>query len=248
MSATRKSKINRLNFDGPSQTTSSLFSECPRWDSPAQAPDCWNVDPCNSNNPNNREWLTDRQSWQNEYTPPLEGVLLANLGGCERFRTPNTAALFSAPHPGLEFLERLRRFDLMQNLAGPDQRPRFESGPTQLSNIVAELGQVLSDIENHYSLKRPGPIKRFLAQHPPIARMLPTAVEQLTSYFGAAASWSLDVQTDPELPNITQLLIFIKPSVDLEAAIRQMDEFDVHWWLEQPESRGNDVCFLIDVA
>lgn len=84
-------------------------------------------------------------------------------------------------------------------------------------------------LEQPYTFKDKTKVLAFLT--PALVSLLEQAPDQIRPYFPDAKLY-LDVVTDPEATNWTQLILSIATKLEGEAAFAQLDKVEDEWWFD----------------
>ena len=101
-----------------------------------------------------------------------------------------------------------------------------------------------SELWNKYRLNKPFEILDFLSKNPEVKSFLFEAYDEIRKYF-PEGELVLDIMEYPEDSEPT-LLVLIETQLSPDEALKRLDEFDKHWWLERVD-RFSNVCIHIQL-
>jgi hypothetical protein len=110
--------------------------------------------------------------------------------------------------------------------------------------MTTSLTPTQQAIEIGYNLASEDLVRQFLDENYFLAPLLKMISDNTLLYF-TDRKLSLEVISDPEIPNYEKLLISISSSYDLPEAMRRLRMFDEGWWLEYPPLAQDKI--LIDI-
>jgi len=100
-------------------------------------------------------------------------------------------------------------------------------------------------LEELYIFRRRTEVLRFLDRNPFLAPLLLEAAEKTTHFF-PASQLSLEVISDFEMDDSSQLLASITTRLAVDAALERLDEFDADWWLEVAGQANGKLCIDLE--
>ncbi|MGH2534211.1 MAG: hypothetical protein ACRDJW_18235 [Thermomicrobiales bacterium] len=97
-----------------------------------------------------------------------------------------------------------------------------------------------------YLFRDEGAVRAYLDEHPEVIPALVEASRLLPHSFGMNAAIVLDVLTDPEEPDATNLFALIRTSLEPNEALPLLDDFNERWWRPVSATFDADVHFGLD--
>jgi len=88
----------------------------------------------------------------------------------------------------------------------------------------------LHRLNNLYLIPNKIDIDNFLVKHPKLIDFALKAVSQVKKYFSNEIL-SLEVVSDPEIPDYEEICVYIETSLNAEDAFQRLSEFDEQWLL-----------------
>jgi hypothetical protein len=137
---------------------------------------------------------------------------------------------------------------------------RFPLGNNPISPEVAEVQQEWSNVgadtvppnfsiqalERQYVFKDRDQVISFLENHPFLVSLLLEAYSKIETYFPEYPQVFLEVFTDPEVPDDTQLVASIKTNLSPDEALERLDSFDRKWWLLSMDRAKGELCIDVE--
>lgn len=104
----------------------------------------------------------------------------------------------------------------------------------------------MSELESLYEFRKPAEIIDFLAQHDQIIPYLIDAHAVIRKVFGLNVPVGLELFKDPEADDDKQLFGYIDTKgFTPEEAFRRLEAFDEDWYLDQVETIGEYLNFIL---
>jgi len=113
------------------------------------------------------------------------------------------------------------------------------------SSIVLIAQSEVKVLEQLYIFKRRTEVLRFLDRNPFLAPLLLEASEKATHFF-PASQLSLEVISDFEMDDSSQLLASITTHLPVDTALDKLNEFDANWWLEVAGQASGKLCIDVE--
>jgi len=107
------------------------------------------------------------------------------------------------------------------------------------------ITQVLHDIQEAYTIPRPGEVFGFLRYPPSLPELICEAAKVLYRSFGRDARLVLDLAHDPETGS-EELFALVHVDVPIEEALQKLRQFDEEWFLDKQEAANG--LFNVDVV
>lgn len=132
------------------------------------------------------------------------------------------------------------------------RQPRTTSQPEQFtrrertSSFLIEQITKIKRIKRIYNIRHEVETIRFLRKHPALIDLLLEAPAQIERYFGSSSLLTLELATDPEDPDSTELFVNVSVPLPVDDAIVRLDRFDEGWFLEQLERTGGRLNFNLE--
>ncbi len=232
-----------ISGDWPTASAAALFSAPPET---AKGIVELRLGPGRSVRYDKRRILDAAKTLNAAHARPPQSLVLENVGGLVVTCSYETVAALSAPQPDWQALA-VAMMRYAGNTAADEASEKFCGDARQrAARQTADAQRDSAVIPDGYVPHGAAQISAFLSAHPGVGTLLARAREPIREYFRPLTTAMLELQTDPELPDLTQLLVRIRPGGDPRGALAQLGRFDTEWWLRQPESRGSLICFLLD--
>ena len=137
---------------------------------------------------------------------------------------------------------------------------RFYMGISPTSPEVAKVRQewnnagadtvvpnfTIQTLEQQYIFKDRDEVIGFLDNHPFLVSLLLQAYNKIEKYFPEYPQVILEVVTDPEVPDDSQLVASIKTNLSPDKALERLDSFDSEWWLQSMDRARGELCISVE--
>jgi len=97
-------------------------------------------------------------------------------------------------------------------------------------------------LSNLYTIPNKIDVDSFLAKHPKLIDFALKAAAQVKKYFSNEIL-SLEVVSDPEIPDYEEISVYIETSLNAEDAFQRLSEFDEQWLLESLDETNSLFSF-----
>jgi hypothetical protein len=134
----------------------------------------------------------------------------------------------------------LRTNPISQEIAQVQQDWGDAGAPTVPSNFIIQA------IEQHYVFKDRDEVIGFIKNRPFLIPILTEAYSKIGSYFPESPQVFLEVVTDPEVPDDTQLVASVKTNLSPDEALERLDSFDREWWLQSMDRAKGELCIDVE--
>lgn len=142
----------------------------------------------------------------------------------------------------VQSVEQRDAFRQSQTIRRPTEFSRHES----TSSLWIERLTKIKQIKRIYNMRHEFETIYFLHQHPALIDLLLEAPAQIERYFGSSSLLTLELATDPEDPDSTELFVNIGVSLPVDDAIARLDRFDEGWFLAQLERTDGRLNFNLE--
>lgn len=109
--------------------------------------------------------------------------------------------------------------------------PFFEDYIAEIDRDRQEIDSLEQSI-NGYILPEPASAIDFLQEHQELVALLNESYNEIRKYF-PSEDLKLQLVSDREIAEDQQLFVYINTSTSVVDALKKLDEFDNHWWLER---------------
>ena len=99
-------------------------------------------------------------------------------------------------------------------------------------NVVTILELLSAWINHHFTLRQPSGIFRFIEEHSFLAPLQMETYDAVSRHFGAFPKIALDLVSDPEVPDRSELVAFIQTELSPDDALKRLDQLEEDWWLD----------------
>jgi hypothetical protein len=117
---------------------------------------------------------------------------------------------------------------------------RQEAGASTVRAPVAEVQW----LERLYTFRERAEVLEFLEKYPFLVSLSLEAYGEIGNYFPDLQVY-LEVVTDPEEINGSQLVIFIATNLAPDEAADRLERFDKGWWLDALDRAQGKLCITI---
>lgn len=115
---------------------------------------------------------------------------------------------------------------------------------TELFSVM--LKSQIAKLEQVYTFRHDEIVKKFLEKNSSIVLLLLEAKPVLYHFFGKGIDVSLEVVSDPEATNSSQLFGYIHiPGLSPDVALEQINAMDEAWFLKKFEQTGGQFNFIL---
>lgn len=101
-------------------------------------------------------------------------------------------------------------------------------------------------LEQLYTFRRPEEVHRFVRADAFLVALLLDAYFQIAKHFGPQPYVILEVITDPEAENYSELFAFIRTSLPPDQALHKLHRFDDEWWLDEAARAEGKLCIHVE--
>jgi len=96
---------------------------------------------------------------------------------------------------------------------------------------LIKIPTAIADLELCYSVLESDKVVDYLEKYPFLVPLLSQAPSEIRKYF-LSAQLLLELVTDPDAYDTTDLVLFIIPSCEPDDASKSFDQFGEDWWLD----------------
>lgn len=114
------------------------------------------------------------------------------------------------------------------------------------SSFLIEQITKIRHIRRIYNICHEVETIHFLHEHPALIDLLLEAPAQIERYFGSSSLLTLELATDPEDLDSTELFVNIGVPLPVDDAIARLDRFDEGWFLAQLERTDGRLNFNLE--
>jgi hypothetical protein len=101
-------------------------------------------------------------------------------------------------------------------------------------------------LERQYVFKDRDQVFHYLENHPFLVPLLLEAYSKIDTFFPEYPQVLLEVVTDPEVPDDTQLVASIRVNLSPDEALERLDSFDRQWWLPSMDRAKGELCIHVE--
>jgi hypothetical protein len=114
------------------------------------------------------------------------------------------------------------------------------------SKITYEVGQMAQVIELPYKFRDRLEVEQFLQEHGFLLPLLVDAYPVIEKHFGPHPDVVLEVVTDPEGPDESDLVAFIRTSLSPDQVLDKLNRLDEEWFLDVMDMTQGKLCIHVE--
>lgn len=112
-------------------------------------------------------------------------------------------------------------------------------GPSVAAALAASADIEIKQLAKDYQFNDGASVESFLSRHASLLSLLREAHHQIKSVFGFDTDIALEVFTDPDSDDGSQLFALILTALPVNEALAQLERLDQNWWFDAaPRAAG----------